>query len=144
MCGDPITIYGDGQQTRSFCYVDDLVDGLLRLMRSSDDITGPINIGNPGEFTVRQLAEKVLDLVETTSQLVTEPLPEDDPTRRQPDITKATRLLGWVPNTPLDEGLVKTIRYFRDVLKQGSLKGPRAVRPESVDVEVEPPGKTGS
>jgi UDP-glucuronate decarboxylase len=109
----PITLYGDGQQTRSFCYVDDLIDGLFRLMNSPDDFTGPVNIGNPGEFTIRQLAEKVIKLTDSRSQLTFEPLPSDDPRQRQPDITLAKKVLGWEPTTPLDQGLPKTIAYFR-------------------------------
>jgi UDP-glucuronate decarboxylase len=109
----PITLYGDGQQTRSFCYVDDLIDGLFRLMNSPDDFTGPVNIGNPGEFTIRQLAEKVIKLTDSRSQLTFEPLPSDDPRQRQPDIALAKRVLSWEPATSLDQGLPKTIAYFR-------------------------------
>jgi UDP-glucuronate decarboxylase len=109
----PITLYGDGQQTRSFCYVDDLIDGLFRLMNSPDDFTGPVNIGNPGEFTIRQLAEKVIKLTDSRSQLTFEPLPSDDPRQRQPDIALAKKVLSWEPATSLDQGLPKTIAYFR-------------------------------
>jgi UDP-glucuronate decarboxylase len=109
----PITLYGDGQQTRSFCYVDDLIDGLFRLMNSPDDFTGPVNIGNPGEFTIRQLAEKVIKLTDSRSQLTFEPLPSDDPRQRQPDIALAKKVLSWEPTTSLDQGLPKTIAYFR-------------------------------
>ncbi|MDF1721395.1 MAG: SDR family oxidoreductase [Minwuia sp.] len=116
--GTPITIYGDGSQTRSFCYVDDLVDGLVRLMESDDSVTGPINIGNPGEFSILELAEKVLALTDTGSKLVREPLPADDPMQRCPDITRARNLLGWAPTKPLAEGLVPTIAYFRSLLAQ--------------------------
>ncbi|HCL3641206.1 TPA: SDR family oxidoreductase, partial [Pseudomonas aeruginosa] len=105
--GDDITIYGEGQQTRSFCYVDDLVEGFLRLMASDGSITGPINLGNPGEFTIRQLAERVLDLVGSSSSLVFKPLPQDDPQQRQPDISQAKAVLGWEPTIMLDEGLSK-------------------------------------
>jgi len=108
--GEPITIYGDGTQTRSFCYVDDEVRGFLALLDS--DQTGPINIGNPGEFTIRQLAELVLELTGSTSPIVHEPLPVDDPTQRRPDITKARELLGWEPTVALREGLVRTIEHF--------------------------------
>lgn len=117
--GEPITIYGEGTQTRSFCYVDDLVDGLLRLMDTDHSVTGPINLGNPGEFTIRELAEKVIELTESSSKLVFKPLPEDDPMQRQPDITLAKTHLGWEPTIPLEEGLIRTISYFRDVLAPG-------------------------
>jgi len=108
--GEPITIYGDGTQTRSFCYVDDEVRGFLALLDS--DQTGPINIGNPGEFTIRELAELVLELTGSASPIVHEPLPVDDPTQRRPDITKARELLGWEPTVALREGLVRTIEHF--------------------------------
>jgi UDP-glucuronate decarboxylase len=110
---EPITIYGDGSQTRSFCYVDDLVAGLIGLMESGPEITGPINIGNPNEFTVRELAERVIRLTNSTSRIVEAPLPQDDPKQRQPDISKAKRDLGWEPSVQLEQGLVKTIDYFR-------------------------------
>ena len=110
---EPISIYGDGSQTRSFCYVDDLIRGLIALMETGPETTGPINIGNPNEFTVRQLAEKVIELTGSRSQIVQEPLPQDDPKQRQPDISKAKRDLGWEPSVQLDEGLAKTIDYFR-------------------------------
>ncbi|EIU1333063.1 TPA: SDR family oxidoreductase [Pseudomonas aeruginosa] len=116
--GDDITIYGEGQQTRSFCYVDDLVEGFLRLMASDGSITGPINLGNPGEFTIRQLAERVLDLVGSSSSLVFKPLPQDDPQQRQPDISQAKAVLGWEPTIMLDEGLSKTITYFDALLSE--------------------------
>ncbi|HCF2282625.1 SDR family oxidoreductase [Pseudomonas aeruginosa] len=116
--GDDITIYGEGQQTRSFCYVDDLVEGFLRLMASEGSITGPINLGNPGEFTIRQLAERVLDLVGSSSSLVFKPLPQDDPQQRQPDISQAKAVLGWEPTIMLDEGLSKTITYFDALLSE--------------------------
>ncbi len=111
--GRDITIYGDGTQTRSFCYVDDLVEGLMRLMESDRDITGPINLGNPGEFSIRQLAEKVIALTRSGSKIVYEPLPQDDPTQRQPDITKAREILGWQPKVALDDGLKHTVEFFR-------------------------------
>ena len=111
--GEPITIYGDGSQTRSFCYVDDLVAGLIALMETGPEITGPINIGNPSEFTVRELAEKVIRLTGSNSEIVEAPLPQDDPKQRQPDISKAKRDLGWEPSVQLEQGLVKTIDYFR-------------------------------
>jgi len=111
--GEPITIYGDGNQSRSFCYVSDLIDGLVRLMESSDEVTGPINIGNPSEFTMRELAEKVIRLTGSKSELVSHPLPQDDPRQRQPDISKARQLLGWEPSLSLEDGLPPTIDYFR-------------------------------
>jgi UDP-glucuronate decarboxylase len=111
--GEPITIYGEGSQTRSFCYVDDLIRGLMALMDSGPEVTGPTNIGNPVEFTVRELAEKVIELTGSSSTLVKEPLPQDDPQQRQPDISRAKRELGWEPSVPLEQGLVKTIDYFR-------------------------------
>ena len=111
--GNDITIYGDGSQTRSFCYVDDLVDGLIRLMESEEDVTGPINLGNPGEFSIKELAEKVVAMTGSGSKIVYEPLPLDDPTQRQPDITQAMEKLGWEPGVALDEGLPRTIEYFR-------------------------------
>ena len=114
--GDPITIYGDGSQTRSFCYVDDLIEGMIRLMESDDTITGPINIGNPGEFTIRELAETVLSITGTKSEIAYRPLPKNDPMQRQPDITKARETLGWEPTVALADGLVKTVSYFDDLL----------------------------
>ena len=113
--GDPITLYGDGTQTRSFCYVDDLIDGLLRLMDSPASITGPINLGNPTEFTMRELAELVRAEIGSSSSLVMRPLPQDDPKQRQPDITLAKSRLGWIPHVPLSEGLKPTIAYFRSL-----------------------------
>jgi UDP-glucuronate decarboxylase len=114
--GDDITIYGDGSQTRSFCYVDDLVQGLLSLMNSGDAFTGPVNIGNPVEFTMHELAELVLELTGSRSKLVQRPLPADDPTQRRPNIDLAKRELGWEPGVPLREGLIPTIEYFRRLL----------------------------
>lgn len=111
--GEPITIYGDGTQTRSFCFVDDLVGGLLTLMDSDPAFTGPVNLGNTGEFTMLELAELVVELTGTSSPIVHEPLPEDDPTRRRPDITLAKEALGWQPSTVLRDGLARTIDYFR-------------------------------
>jgi UDP-glucuronate decarboxylase len=107
-----LTVYGDGNQTRSFCYVDDLVDGLVRLMSSKDDIVGPLNLGNPSEFTIRQLAEAVIDLTGSRSKVVHRPLPLDDPKQRRPDIGRAQELLDWRPTIQLREGLIKTIAYF--------------------------------
>ncbi len=114
---EPITLYGDGSQTRSFCYVDDLVAGLISLMDTGPEITGPINIGNPNEFTVRELAEQVIRLTDATSEIVEAPLPQDDPKQRQPDISKAKRHLGWEPSVQLEQGLVKTIDYFRNFVR---------------------------
>jgi UDP-glucuronate decarboxylase len=112
--GEPLTLYGDGSQTRSFCYVDDLVDGLLRMMDTPPEVTGPVNLGNPGEFTIKELAELVTELTGSHSEITYLPLPTDDPVRRRPDITRATDLLGWTPTIPLREGLRRTIAYFRD------------------------------
>ena len=110
--GEPITLYGDGSQTRSFCYVDDMVDALMRMMGTADDVTGPVNVGNPNEFTIRQLAEKVVELTGSKSKIVTMPLPGDDPKQRRPDITLARSMLKWEPTTQLEAGLRKTIEYF--------------------------------
>ncbi|PNE02497.1 dTDP-glucose 4-6-dehydratase [Alcanivorax sp. MD8A] len=121
--GDDITIYGEGLQTRSFCYVDDLVDGFVRLMNSDVSVTGPVNLGNPGEFTVRQLAERVIALTGSSSRLVFKPLPQDDPRQRQPDIRLAEELLGWEPLIELDDGLRKTITYFDGLLSGKSTAG---------------------
>lgn len=115
--GEDITIFGDGMQTRSFCYVDDLVDGMIRLMNSRDGFTGPVNIGNPGEFTMIELAEAVIRLTGSKSKLIFLPLPQDDPLQRQPDITLAKKELGWEPTVVLDEGLKKTIEYFKRTLE---------------------------
>jgi len=114
--GEDITLYGDGSQTRSFCYVDDLIEGFLRMMASDHAVTGPINIGNPKEFTIRQLAETVLKMVGGESRLILKPLPQDDPKQRQPDITVARNILGWEPQIELEAGLQKTISYFRECL----------------------------
>jgi UDP-glucuronate decarboxylase len=116
--GEPITLYGDGSQTRSFCYVDDLIDGLVRLMRSPADFIGPVNLGNPGEYTIRQLAEEVLRLTDSRSRLTFKPLPSDDPTRRCPDISLAQANLNWKPMVPLEDGLKETIAYFRVLLSE--------------------------
>ncbi len=119
----PLTVFGDGSQTRSFCYVDDMVEGLIRLMESPEDVTGPINLGNPDEFTILELAELVLELTGSRSEIRFEPLPKDDPVRRRPDITRARQLLGWSPTVPLREGLRKTIDYFDDFLRERGLTG---------------------
>lgn len=113
---EDITIYGNGLQTRSFCYVDDLIEGMIGMMNTGDEITGPINIGNPGEFTILELAEKIIRLTGSNSKIVFMPLPSDDPMQRQPNITKAKEILGWEPKYPLDEGLKKTIAYFKETL----------------------------
>lgn len=114
---EPITIYGDGTQTRSFCYCDDLVEGFIRLMNSDESITGPINLGNPGEFTMLELADNILKLTNSSSELIYEPLPEDDPKQRRPDISLAKEQLNWSPKIDLNEGLKKTISYFENLLK---------------------------
>jgi UDP-glucuronate decarboxylase len=116
--GVPLTLYGDGSQTRSFCYVDDLIDGIRRFMAAPDDLTGPINLGNPVEYTMIELTEKVLELTGSKSEIRHEPLPSDDPTRRCPDITLARSALGWEPQTPLDVGLKHTIDYFDELLRR--------------------------
>jgi UDP-glucuronate decarboxylase len=122
--GLPITIYGDGNQTRSFCYVDDLVGGLILLMGTADEVSGPVNIGNPGEFTIGELADMVIALTGSRSRVVHMPLPVDDPRQRRPDISKANELLGWRPTVPLKEGLNRTIAYF-DRLLSARIKGSR-------------------
>jgi UDP-glucuronate decarboxylase len=114
--GEPLTVFGDGSQTRSFCYVDDMVDGLIALMNSPAEVTGPINLGNPGEFTMLELAKQVLDLTGSQCPIEHRPLPADDPTRRKPDISRAKELLGWQPTVPLREGLARTVGYFRETL----------------------------
>src|SRR5882762_7001286 len=115
----PITIFGDGQQTRSFCYVDDLIEAFIRLMGTSESFTGPVNLGNPDEFTIRQLAELVIELTNSNSKLVNRPLPQDDPQQRQPDITLAKAELDWAPAISLKDGLVKTVRYFEQLISDG-------------------------
>ncbi|WP_417539300.1 UDP-glucuronic acid decarboxylase family protein [Marinobacter sp.] len=118
---EDITIYGKGQQTRSFCYSDDLIDGFVRLMNSPEELTGPVNLGNPNEFTILELAEKVIELTGSASKLIFKPLPEDDPKQRQPDISLATEKLGWAPSVELAEGLNKTIAYFDELLKTSDI-----------------------
>ncbi len=115
---EPITVYGEGSQTRSFCYVDDLIEGLMRLMETGCEVTGPINLGNPSEFSVKELALMVTKLTGSKSKIVYEPLPQDDPTQRRPDITLAQSILGWKPQVDTEEGLVKTIEYYRGMLSQ--------------------------
>ncbi len=114
--GENITIYGDGSQTRSFQYVDDLINGIIKLMETPDSITGPINIGNPDEFSIKELAKKVIEITGSKSKITFEPLPTDDPTQRKPNISKAKEILKWEPKTKLEEGLVKTINYFKETL----------------------------
>jgi UDP-glucuronate decarboxylase len=116
--GEDLTLYGDGSQTRSFCYVDDLVDGMIRAMETPSDFAGPVNLGNPEEFTIRDLAETVIHMTGSRSRIVLRPLPQDDPVQRQPNITLAKEKLGWEPKVPLEEGLAKTIAYFRTVIRQ--------------------------
>lgn len=118
----PITIYGDGSQTRSFCYVDDMIDGLIRLMNSPDDFTGPVNLGNPNELSILKLAEKIIQMTGSKSKIVSKPLPADDPKQRQPLIDLAKEKLGWTPGVPLEEGLKKTISYFEDIVRKGNPK----------------------
>jgi UDP-glucuronate decarboxylase len=131
LAGDPITIYGDGMQTRSFCYVDDLIDGLIRLMNTPAEFCGPVNLGNPGEVTMRELAEQIVRLTRSRSQLRYEPLPADDPKRRCPDITRAEQQLGWRPHVPLAEGLERTIDYFANGVTLGERMQEDAVRATS-------------
>ncbi|MEA5111271.1 UDP-glucose 4-epimerase [bioreactor metagenome] len=115
--GEDITLYGDGQQTRSFCYYSDLIDGMIRLMNTGDDFIGPVNVGNPNEFTIRELAEKIIQLTGSGSKIISRPLPSDDPMQRQPDITLARQKLNWEPKIQLDEGLMHTIEYFKTTVK---------------------------
>ena len=122
LLGHDITVYGDGSQTRSFCYVDDLIDGLIRLMSTEDSVTGPINIGNPAEFSILQLATKVIELTGSRSKIVRKPLPENDPRQRQPDITKARELMNWSPSIKLDEGLRRTVTYFEELLRDPNVR----------------------
>ena len=114
--GEDITVFGSGEQTRSFCYVDDLIEGMIRLMNSPADFTGPVNIGNPGEFTMLELAQKVIEKTGTSSKIVYKPLPSDDPTQRKPVIDLAKSKLDWEPTIKLDEGLDRTIEYFKSIL----------------------------
>jgi UDP-glucuronate decarboxylase len=118
LSGKDITVFGDGSQSRSFCYVDDMIEAFIRLMDSPDDFTGPVNLGNHGEFTILELAEKVIELTNSKSRIVFKPLPQDDPTQRQPDITLAREKLGWEPKIGLEEGLKQTIIYFENLLKE--------------------------
>ena len=122
LLGRDITVYGDGEQTRSFCYVDDLIEGLVRLMKSPAEVTGPINLGNPKEFTILELASLVIESTGSRSRIVHRPRPQDDPRQRRPDISKANDLLAWAPKIELKEGLSRTIRYFEDLLSDDSVK----------------------
>jgi UDP-glucuronate decarboxylase len=122
LLGRDITIFGDGRQTRSFCYVDDMIDALIRLMNTADDVTGPINIGNPDEFTMLELASMVIELTASRSRIVHRPSPQDDPRQRRPDISKANDLLGWAPHTGLREGLTRTIGYFEQLLRDDAVR----------------------
>ncbi|MFN3890923.1 MAG: UDP-glucuronic acid decarboxylase family protein [Beijerinckiaceae bacterium] len=122
--GEDLTIYGDGSQTRSFCYVDDLVDVIMRMMGTDFEMTGPVNIGNPGEFTIRELADLVLEITGSKSRIVSHKLPSDDPKQRRPDISTARDVLGWQPKTQLREGLIKTVAYFDELLSQGDVYRP--------------------
>ena len=131
--GEDLTIYGDGRQTRSFCYVDELVDGLIRLMESPPDIIGPINLGNPQEFTIAELAQLVVELSGSRSRLVQRPLPSDDPRQRRPDITRAHRLLDWRPEIGLREGLLRTIAYFENHLIKGKRRRVAALQTDAAD-----------
>jgi UDP-glucuronate decarboxylase len=117
--GEPITLFGDGNQTRSFCYVDDLIEGLIRLMETPKEVTGPINLGNPVEFTIRELAERVIELTGSSSELVYHPLPQDDPRQRQPNITQAREVLDWAPSIQIVDGLKQTINYFKELVQRG-------------------------
>ncbi len=127
LTGSDITIYGDGSQTRSFCYVDDLIDGFVRLMNSREDFTGPMNLGNPGEFTILALARKVIDMIGSRSKIIHMPLPQDDPMQRRPDISLAEKELNWKPTIPLEEGLKKTILYFEELLAKERESGHKSV-----------------
>ncbi len=124
LTNQPITIFGEGRQTRSFCYVDDLIEGFVRLMGTDNSVTGPINLGNPVEFTISELATKVIELTNSKSTIINQPLPQDDPQQRKPDISKAKAQLGWEPNIDLAEGLVRTIKYFDGLITEGVVKAP--------------------
>jgi UDP-glucuronate decarboxylase len=122
LLGRDITVYGEGQQTRSFCYVDDLIDGLIKLMATDEFVTGPINIGNPSEFSILQLASMVVDMTSSRSRIVHRPLPQNDPRQRRPDISRAQELLSWKPRMPLKEGLIRTIAYFEKLLSDNIIR----------------------
>jgi UDP-glucuronate decarboxylase len=134
LLGRDITVFGDGQQTRAFCYVDDLIDGLVRLMATADEVTGPINIGNPEEFTIYELASKIIALTGSRSRIVHRPRPQDDPRQRRPDISKASDKLAWAPHTALEDGLTRTIQYFDELLSEGDVR-PSLV-PEAQDTGI--------
>ena len=119
--GENITVYGDGNQTRSFCYVDDLIEGMWRMMNGPDDFIGPVNLGNQEEYSIQDIAEKIIDITGTRSNITYHPLPENDPLQRQPDITLAREKLGWNSTTPLEKGLEKTVEYFRSLVKKKHL-----------------------
>ncbi|MGE4569353.1 MAG: GDP-mannose 4,6-dehydratase, partial [Bacteroidales bacterium] len=119
--GKNLVIYGDGTQTRSFCYVDDLIEGMVRMIQTPNDVTGPVNLGNPGEFTIRELAEKILSMTRSGSKIEYRPAMQDDPQQRQPDITLAKSLLGWQPTVPLEEGLRRTIRFFQSQIENSAM-----------------------
>jgi UDP-glucuronate decarboxylase len=127
LCNYDITIFGEGRQTRSFCYVDDMIEGLLKMMETSGDVTGPINLGNPGEVSIRELAEIITDMTGSRSRIIHRPLPVDDPQKRRPDITEAERALGWRPTISLKEGLSKTISYFEGFLAEGKIPHARSL-----------------
>jgi UDP-glucuronate decarboxylase len=133
LLGRDITVFGDGLQTRSFCYVDDLIDGLIRLMNTSDEVTGPINIGNPKEFTMLELASKVIELTGSRSRIVHRPRPQDDPRQRRPEISKANDVLKWAPRTELHGGLVRTIEYFEKLLTDEAIRPLIALEAQSTD-----------
>jgi UDP-glucuronate decarboxylase len=116
--GEDITVFGDGKQTRSFCYVDDMIDAIIRLMNSPDDFIGPVNLGSPQEFSILELAHKVIELTDSKSKIVFKPLPEDDPVQRQPDITLAKKVLNWEPKVSLEDGLKETIKYFKKLIAE--------------------------
>jgi len=140
LCNQDITVYGNGDQTRSFCYVDDLIDGLIRLMETATDVTGPLNLGNPVEFTIRELAEMTIGFTGSSSKIVHRPLPTDDPKQRRPDISKAQELLGWVPKLPLRQGLKRVIEYFDGLLRLGAAAPTStAMLPTSTGSLVQPP-----
>jgi UDP-glucuronate decarboxylase len=122
LLGHDITIYGDGSQTRSFCYVDDLIEGLVRLMQTADTVTGPVNLGNPNEFSILELASTVIELAGSRSRIMNQPSPQDDPRQRQPDISQARALLSWEPKTQLKEGLIRTISFFEEHLAEKGMK----------------------
>jgi UDP-glucuronate decarboxylase len=122
LLGRDVTVFGDGLQTRSFCYVDDLIEGLIRLLNTPDEVTGPINVGNPNEFTILELATLVIDLTGSRSRILHRPRPQDDPRQRRPDISKANKVLAWTPKTALSEGLIRTIQYFEELLSNDAIR----------------------